>query len=233
MSPADWQLSPPVGIINLMSGVQPTNQPINQSTISPLSSAHAADAARLHILGQPGTFLTALGADVLTVFYRTLPVSPVGYGYTALDENGRVLGFAAVTTSTGRLFVEMGTLRLGQLLPPLLARFARCPSLILRSAQTLLYPMLAGDRERGAGPHAELLAIMTEPALRSQGIGAALLTAVCAECRSRGITELTVTVDAANAGARRFYERHAFVYGKEFSLYTRAMVLYTRELLSL
>ena len=200
---------------------QSPNHPITQ-----LTPTHAADAARLHITGQPGTFLTALGADVLTVLYRTLPVSPVGYGYAALGENGRLLGFAAVTTSTARLFAEMTTRRLGHLLPPLLARFVRRPSLILRSAQTVLYPLLAGNAESGDGPHAELLAIMTEPAARSQGIGAALLAAVCTECRRRGIAELTVTVAAANAGARRFYARHGFVYRKAFSLYGRAMVLY-------
>ncbi|MBI3959939.1 MAG: GNAT family N-acetyltransferase [Chloroflexi bacterium] len=211
----------------------PFNRSTRQPAILPLTLAHAADAARLHILGQPGTFLTALGGDVLTVLYRTLPVSPVGYGYAALGENGQVLGFAAVTTSTGRLFVEMATRRLGQLLPPLLARFTRRPSLILRSAQTLLYPLLAGNADTGSGSCAELLAIMTEPAARSQGIGGALLAAVCAECRSRGVAELTVTVDAANQGARRFYQRHGFVYCKEFFLYGRAMALYTRELLSL
>ena len=203
-----------------MPTTQPPNHPITQ-----LTPAHADDAARLHILGQPGTFLTGLGAGVLTVLYRTLAVSPVGFGYAVTGADDRVLGFAAVTTSTGRLFVEMGTRRLGQLLPPLLACFARSPSLILRSVQTLFYPLLAGDAAESHGPHAELLAIMTEPAERSRGIGAALLAAVCAECRSRGMAELLVTVDAANSGARRFYQRHGFQLRKEFSLYGRAMVL--------
>lgn len=193
--------------------------------ITKLTPAHAGDAARLHILGQPGTFLTGLGAGVLTVLYRTLPVSPVGFGYAVTGADGAVLGFAAVTTSTARLFVEMATRRLGQLLPPLLARFVRHPSLILRSGQTLLYPLLAGDTGASQLPHAELLSIMTEPAARSQGIGAALLAAVCAECRSRGVAELLVTVDAANDGARRFYQRHGFGQRKEFSLYGRGMVL--------
>ncbi len=199
---------------------QSLNHPITQ-----LTPAHAGDAARLHILGQPGTFLTALGSGVLTVLYRTLSVSPVSFGYAVTGADGQVLGFAAVTTSTGRLFVEMGTRRLGQLLPPLLACFARRPFLILRSAQTLFYPLLAGDAAESHGPHAELLAIMAEPAVRSRGIGAALLAAVCAECRSRGMAELLVTVDAANSGARRFYQRQGFQLRKEFSLYGRAMVL--------
>jgi len=194
-----------------------------------LAPAHAPDAARLHILGQPGTFLTSLGGDVLAVIYRTLPESPVGFGYAAVDGAGRVAGFAAVTTSTGRLFGEMATRRLGQLLPPLLARFARRPSLLLRAVQTVFYPLLAGEQASSAG-HGELLAIMTEPEQRGQGIGAALLGAVFAECRRRGLVELAVTVDAANSGARRFYTRHGFVFRREFTLYGRPMALYARAL---
>lgn len=217
-----------------MSATQPASQPANSSlcppVIHPLTPRHAADAARLHILGQPGTFLTSLGADLLALFYRTLPVSPVGFGFAALNGENRTLGFAAVTTSTGHLFVEMATRRLGQLLPPLLTAFARRPSLLLRAGQTLLYPLLTGRGADGGDFHAELLAIMTEPAARSQGIGSALLAAVCAECVRRGMTELSVTVDAANSGARRFYERHDFFYAKEFPLYGRMMALYVRRL---
>lgn len=195
-----------------------------------LAPVHAADAARLHILGQPGTFLTSLGADVLAVIYRTLPASPVGFGYAAVDGAGRVAGFAAVTTSTGRLFGEMATRRLGQLLPPLLARFARRPSLLLRSVQTVFYPLLAGEKESSAAGHGELLAIMTEPEQRGQGIGAALLGAVVIECRARGLAELSVTVDAANSGARRFYARHGFLFRREFTLFGRPMALYALAL---
>src|SRR4051794_17725984 len=50
-------------------------------TLVKLSSRHAEDAARLHIAGQPGTFLTSLGPDVLTILYRALPESATGFGY--------------------------------------------------------------------------------------------------------------------------------------------------------
>ncbi|MEZ4658511.1 MAG: hypothetical protein R2911_13150 [Caldilineaceae bacterium] len=46
--------------------------------IDPLQPVHARDAARLHIAGQPGTFLTSLGPPVLTVFYDSLPRSAKG-----------------------------------------------------------------------------------------------------------------------------------------------------------
>jgi GNAT superfamily N-acetyltransferase len=205
-----------------------------QLQILPLAPLHADEAARLHILGQPGTFLTALGPDVLSVLYRVLPVSPVGFGYAATDDSGSLLAFAAITTSTGRLFVEMGTKRLPALLPPLLARFVQQPSLLLRSVQTLFYPFMAGaeeDREKKSVT-AELLAIMTAPSHRGQGIGSMLIAQVVDACRRRGITTLDVTVDAANHGARRFYTEHGFVLRHEIHLYGRTMCLYRRGIVA-
>jgi GNAT superfamily N-acetyltransferase len=200
----------------------------DQIQIAPLTSSHAEEAARLHILGQPGTFLTALGPGVLTVLYRVLPVSPVGFGFAALDGNAHPLAFAAITTGTGRLFFEMGTRRLPDLLTPLLARFVQQPTLIGRSIQTVLYPFLAHERE--TEPVAELLAIMTAPDWRGQGLGAALLAAVEDSCRQRQIPLLDVTVDANNGGARRFYERQGFAFRREIMLYGRSMALYRREI---
>lgn len=205
--------------------------------IVPLAPEHAPAAARLHIAGQPGTFLTALGPDVLTVLYALLPQSAVGFGFAAVDDNGTVTGFVSATTSVGKLFAEMGTRRLGSFAPALLRRYAQQPSLMVRSVQTVLYPMLArtddeASTETGTGQSApaELLSIMVEPALRSHGIGAALLARLVEECVVREIALLDVTVDTANAAAQRFYMRHGFGLRKEFTLYGRAMCLYQRTL---
>ena len=214
-------------------------------TIVQLSRMHAADAARLHIAGQPGTFLTSLGPSVLTVFYQALPQSPAGFGFAAIDDSGRAaivqtlpaktnnsispitLGFVSATTSVGALFIELGTRRIGQFLPPLLARFARQPALIPRSVQTLLYPFLVRkEHEHHTGATAELLSIMVEPARRSQGIGAQLMTALLAECRQRQIQHLDVTVNTTNAAAQRFYIRHGFSLSHKFVLYGREMCSY-------
>jgi ribosomal protein S18 acetylase RimI-like enzyme len=193
--------------------------------IVPLAPTHAADAARLHIAGQPGTFLTALGPGVLSALYRALPRTKAGFGFAAVDEGGALLGFISATTGVGKLFVEIGTTGLGILLPPLLGHLARHPTLIWRCAQTVVYPLLVGDGEAGPSP-AELLSIMVVPSQRSQGIGAQLLAALVAACRQRAIPLLDVTVDASNEGAQRFYTRHGFVHHHDFTLYGRRMAQY-------
>lgn len=201
-----------------------------------LTPAHAADATRLHIAGQPGTFLTSLGPAVLTVFYRTLPQSPVGFGFVARDglrpraqATGAaegVIGFVAATTSTGRLFLELGTRQLLSFTPPLLRRFVQQPSLIGKAVQTVLYPLLHRGDGRADGKVAELLAIMVEPGCRSQGIGARLITQLIDECVARDLDALDVTVDAQNEGARRFYAKHGFGEHGRFTLYGRPMCTY-------
>ncbi len=200
---------------------------LERITLIPLEPHHATHAARLHILGQPGAFLTGLGADVLTVLYQTLPLSQAGFGFAAVDPSQphALLGFVSATTSVAALFLELGTRRLPAFLPPLLRRFARHPALAARAAQTLAYPFLHPAPAQ-AFPPAELLSIMVEPALRSAGIGALLVVALQAECRRRGISALDVTVDTANDAAQRFYTRYGFAYAQTFSLYGRSMRLY-------
>ncbi len=197
--------------------------------IVPLAPIHAAAAARLHIAGQPGTFLTALGPDVLTAIYRALPRTRVGFGFAAvsseMDDEGTLLGFISATTGVGKLFVEVGTTGLQTLLPPLLGQLVRHPSLLWRSVQTVAYPLLVGRGESGPPP-AELLSIMVEPILRSQGIGAQLLSALVVACHARAIPVLDVTVDAGNEGAQRFYTCHGFVHHHDFTLYERRMAQY-------
>ena len=147
--------------------------------ITPLAPIHARQAARLHIQGQPGTFLTGLGEDVLTAVYRALPQSRGGFGFAALqlpDHNTEqaaepsLVGYVSATTGIGGLFLEMASQRLGELLPPLLRRYGQDPRLALRSMQTALYPFLMQHEDDGE-PAAELLSIMVEPVLRSYGVG--------------------------------------------------------------
>lgn len=200
------------------------------TTLAPLAAEHAAAAARLHVVGQPGTFLTDLGPQVLTVLYSALPQSPVGFGFAATNQTA-LLGFVSATTSVGHLFVEMGTRRVHQLLPALLGRYWQRPRLALRSVQTVAYPFLASPpQETDESRAAELLSIMVTPSARGQGIGSQLLAALVQACRERAIALLDVTVAADNDGARRFYTRHGFRFQREFVLYGRAMCLYQLEL---
>lgn len=218
-----------------------------------LQPDHAPDSARLHVLGQPGTFLTNLGPNILTLFYNRLPQSAGSFGFAMVEEtnspqmqdamqadNSTFLGFIAATTSTGRLFFDLGTRHLLQFLPQLCRRYVQQPKLVWQSMQTLYYPFMqhtpatdyAAERtgEKHLSTTAELLALMVEPAHQNRGIGQQLLHTLFAACRQRGIEGLGVTVDAKNSGARRFYERHGFIELRTFTLYGRQMCYYRKAL---
>ena len=208
-----------------------------------LEPSHATDAARLHIAGQPHTFLTNLGPAVLTTFYRALPQSTTGFGFAALapqeaqhaprhtSHATRIVGFISATTSTGQLFLQLGTRYLPAFLPPLLRRFAQRPGLLLNCIQTIVYPLQHGSTvAENIGPTAELLSIMVEPSWRSHGIGAHLLAALVTACQARRLAALDVTVAAENVGAQRFYAQHGFVEQRRFTLYGRPMYSYRRLL---
>ena len=60
------------------------------------------------------------------------------------------------------------------------------------------------------GPVALLDELYVAPALRGQGLGSALLTAVETMVRSRRGELLEINVDGHDTDARRFYERHGY-----------------------
>lgn len=205
--------------------------PIERLTLIPLGPEHAMEAARLHMIGQPGSFLTSLGAELLTVIYQQLPRSRVGFGFAAVDpvQPQALFGFVSATTSVGALFLEMSTRRLPAVAPPLIRRFSRSPGLALRAMQTFAYPFLhTAPADEGAT--AELLSIMVQPELRSIGVGALLVTALRVECQRRQIGLLDVTVAAVNEGAQRFYMRHGFSYKQGITLYGQAMYRYQADI---
>jgi ribosomal protein S18 acetylase RimI-like enzyme len=141
---------------------------------------------------------------------------------------GTMGGYISAATGIGGLFVEMAGRRLPELLPPLLRVCRRQPRLAVRSLQTAIYPLLV--HEDAEGQSAELLSIMVQHHLRSHGIGALLLAAFLAECRRRSLAAVTVTVDAANTGAQRFYARHGFGLLRSITLYGRPMQVLRREI---
>ncbi len=190
--------------------------------VQELKVEHAPLAAEIHIEGQPGTFLTSLGKEFLTVLYAQMCASPWGFGYVALSA-GQVVGVVAATVSTSALFKEMIWRRWYRLAWPLTKQLARHPSLLTKTLQTVSYP---GQEAAGA----ELLFIGVRARLRGQGIGGQLVEALGAECGARSISNLAVTVDVANQGANRFYGRHGFQYQRTFELYGRQMNSYRLEL---
>lgn len=83
------------------------------------------------------------------------------------------------------------------------------------------FALLAGEGEGFAlvtlrpavwfdGPVAQLEELYVAPALRSQGIGSALLSGARHLVDEHGAPEMNIIVDEGDRAAQRFYERHGF-----------------------
>jgi [ribosomal protein S18]-alanine N-acetyltransferase len=76
---------------------------------------------------------------------------------------------------------------------------------------------------RDLGDEVEVLSLGVTPALRRQGVGQALLDAVAAEGRRRGLASLVLEVGANNDAARRLYAAAGFIQvGRRPRYYRRA-----------
>ncbi|AYG05323.1 GNAT family N-acetyltransferase [Gryllotalpicola protaetiae] len=69
---------------------------------------------------------------------------------------------------------------------------------------------------------AELKSMRTSAAARGRGVASAVLGAIVAECRARGIRELKLETGAENyfAPARAMYAKHGFLISAPFADYT-------------
>lgn len=81
-----------------------------------------------------------------------------------------------------------------------------------------------------AGQVALLDELYVVPALRSQGIGSALVDHLMSLAKSRGVDLVEINVDEGDVDAQRFYERHGFSATEPGS--TERAFYYTQELAS-
>jgi ribosomal protein S18 acetylase RimI-like enzyme len=171
--------------------------------IRPARPDDVSAIARLHRRTMPTAFLPSLGEGFLRGLYRSL-VSERGTSTLVADLAGRVVGFAAGTTSVRgsyrRFVVRRGLPAAVSAVPALVH-----PGVLRRGWETARYPARA---ERL--PDAELLAIAVDPSWGGRGVGRALAEGVLRELGDLGAGEAKVVVATANARANRFYERIGF-----------------------
>jgi GNAT superfamily N-acetyltransferase len=114
----------------------------------------------------------------------------------AHDARGRLVGLAGIKTAAGGL-VEAGY-------PELRAVYG--------SVGGLWRGLLLDLTERPVAPGEMLLdGLCVAPDARGQGIGSALIAALVAEARARGVARIRLDVIDRNPRARNLYLRHGFV----------------------
>lgn len=162
----------------------------------------AGPVAAIHADRIAEGFLVTLGPRFLARLYRRIARSPEAVLVVA-EEAGVVVGFAAATTSTRRLYADF----LRRDAVP--AALAAAPAIVRRPRQvweTLRYGTAGPDDL----PPAEILSIAVHREAGGRGVGGALLAATLLGLRRVGADSARVVTAESNDVALALYQRAGF-----------------------
>jgi GNAT superfamily N-acetyltransferase len=182
---------------------------------------HTPQAAAIHIEGQPNTFLSSLGPDVVAKLFDHTARSPHGFGFVAV-EGEEVIGFVVGTESNARLFPDVLARAFFPLASALLYHVLRHPSIVPKLVETLRYPSTVQERPN----EAESLSRGVRRDWQGRGVGSLLWAAVTGEARRRGATHIITTVDEAHDVVNAWHRARKHELVRSLSLYGRVMNVY-------
>ncbi len=162
--------------------------------------------AELHIEGISTGFISSLGLKFVTALYEAIADDENSFGFVAVDENGKVLGFIVITEEISRLYkavLKKSGMKFAFTLAVKMFSFSK----IKRVVETLFYPQRTKKLDL---PKAELLSIVVSAEARGRGLGKKLISAAYAECRKRGVDKIRVLVAESNIVANKMYQNSGF-----------------------
>jgi len=198
--------------------------PLVLDRIRPMQQRDAPSVARLHRAAMGRSLWAQLGEPFLAALYRGLVDNPQFLGFV-YEEDGRIRGFIAGSTDTGRMFREVLRASYAQLGLAALPGILRRPSVLRRLLRTGRYFDASGDEIPG-----ESLFCSFEPALRGTRISGHINKALFDDLLARGHAAVKITTEADNQGANRQLTSWGFRPDLRFSFYGKAMVRYVLDL---
>ena len=174
----------------------------------PIKVEHAHAIAALHIQGIHKGFISSLGINFVTALYEAIAQSGSSFGFTAEDDDGRVLGFVTLTTNLNKLYKTV-VAKKGWRFALLLIGKMFSVRRIKKVFETLFYPSRV---EKMDLPSAELLSIVVDSENYRAGLGTELVRRSFEQCRQMGLDRVKVLVGADNKAANRLYQKCGFEF---------------------
>lgn len=168
---------------------------------------------QIHLDTFHGFFLTFMGRGFLRQMYRSYcehqPSGLIG----AYNEAGDLVGFLAYSEDLSGLYKFMIKKRLISFGWYAAGAFFRRPKVFMRLVRAFLKP---GESRREEA-YVELASIGVSPAVKSSGIGSALIDALKNTVDYSRFAYITLETDAVNNdGANHFYQKNGFVLYRSF-----------------
>jgi len=185
--------------------------------ITPCRRADLELVAALHARAFPDAALTAFGPETLRRYYRWLSEGPHDAALMLAWHDDRLVGFCAAGWFRGavREFLRANRLYLaGRVLrhPSLLRTSLVRERIVLAMRLTLRFSRLRLPRAQAAAVPQDarrvgVLSIATDPEVRGNGAGRALMLEAEARARREGYDAMGLTVHPDNTRAVTFYEQ--------------------------
>ncbi len=203
--------------------------------------AEVPQLVELHQLCLPASILSALGDDAISRYYEYVVASTREYVFIALDAEDAVVAGCVLSFSPGSLLrrfavehpvsavrdLAKGAVLTAELRHRVRERAREAVAGLLRRRRATT----DRDEPDSQGSLPEVTQMFTEPALRGQGYGKALLARCEDTLRARRHKAYCIhTLRDDNADGIRFYEREGFVLTGSTSSFGDAFLVMTKEL---
>lgn len=189
-----------------------------------LSLEDISSAAKLHMAGITGGFLSSLGEKFLTLMYKAVNAS--GESVLVIHKiNGEVAGFAAATQNINDIYQKMLSYKRQLFCTVFKVLFS--PAKIKRIFETIFYtkkstPFITAN---------ELLSIAVKEEYRGKGVADQIFSEVVDYFKTQGASSFKVVVGAELVPARRFYERMGALPSGEISVHgSQKSIIYVYDL---
>jgi ribosomal protein S18 acetylase RimI-like enzyme len=169
-----------------------------------LGADDVAAVVAVHLRAFPSFFLSFLGPRFLREFYSSFLVDPMGRGFVAVDESGRMLGVVVGPLNPAGYFKRLLKRRWWAFCLASVSAVLRRPTVAPRLFRAVVYRGEAPD-----GPVRALLSsIAVDPQVQGGGVGRLLVERWVAEVRAAGGTGCFLTTDAeGNEAVNAFYRK--------------------------
>jgi ribosomal protein S18 acetylase RimI-like enzyme len=186
--------------------------------IHPANEMDYTQMTVVHEKAFPGFFLTSLGKDFLSTYYKAVLRSEKSIAVCAVDEYKNVIGFASGCIESSNFHLNLFNCnRLSFLLAVVKSALGR-PGVFYRLARNLEKNANYNDDN----DYAELLSIAVLPESKGTGIGKMLLESFEAEVKRRGGKKLALTTDFENNDAVvNFYQKCGYAIFYDFVTYPK------------
>jgi ribosomal protein S18 acetylase RimI-like enzyme len=170
-----------------------------------MRSEELDDVVDLHMESFPGFFLSFLGPDFLSLFYRSVLEDPEGVLLVACSGK-QVMGVSAAVENQTAFYRRM-LRRKWAFGRAAITAILEKPAITLRLLRALNKPI----EVQASAADACILSLAVLPAFRDQGFGEQLVDAVCRELKIRNAEAVCLTTDQVrNDAVNRFYLRLGF-----------------------